>query len=298
MKPTLSIIGCGKVARTLGALWHRSGQFDILDLYSRSLPSAQAAKAFIGAGTAQENLAGLRPAKHYLIATPDDQIEPVAAKLANLPSAAQLFGPETLIFHCSGALSSQALSPLRPTDAQLASAHPIKSFPSEVIALDTFPGTICTLEGDQKATERLKTAFNAINAGTMVIDKENKALYHTSTSIVCNYLCSVLALGLECLKKTGLDQQLINQALQPLAQETLENVFVTGAPAALTGPIARGDANTLQHQVAAMKDFAPEYLDIFLALSKQTANLASQKLNPPDLSEIAKILGSTNQRKN
>src|ERR1700712_1918784 len=103
---SLTVIGCGKVGRTLCRLWHTSGVFAIGSLLNRSLHSAQQAADFIGAGTAVEDFQGLQAADAYLIATADDAIEACCERL----SATGLLKTADLVFHCSGSLSSAILA--------------------------------------------------------------------------------------------------------------------------------------------------------------------------------------------
>ncbi|MEN3291792.1 MAG: hypothetical protein V7642_1045, partial [Burkholderiales bacterium] len=99
MKKTLTIIGCGKVGKTLGRLWHAKGTFAIQDVLNRSLASSERAVSFIGAGRAASDYAALRPADIILIGCTDDQV----AQCCQTLSRAGRIAPGAIVFHCSGA---------------------------------------------------------------------------------------------------------------------------------------------------------------------------------------------------
>jgi len=290
LKPTLNILGCGTVGRTLGLLWHQSHSFKINHLYSRTKTSAASAQTFIGAGTVQTELHELAHANAYLISTSDDQIKAVAENLART----NMIREGDLVFHCSGALSSDVLLPLKNQGASIASTHPIKSFTHAKNSCESFKGTYCAIEGDEAALELLRSVFIQIGGHTLPINKEYKALYHASTTLICNYLCALMDLGFGCLEKSGLDKDLVQKAVEPLAIETLKNVFATDTTHALTGPIARGDTQTLSNQINAIKSFSDEHSVLFKELSKQALKIASRKTEAVKLSNIRDLLSVNN----
>ena len=124
--PMLNIIGCGKVGQTLGFILHTHGVFSIQDVVSSSIESAGLATAFVGAGNPCKSIEDMRIADVVLVATPDSAVADVVGRI----SATRLVRPAGMVFHCSGALSSEVLSPLREYGALVASVHPVKSFSS------------------------------------------------------------------------------------------------------------------------------------------------------------------------
>ncbi|HEX8955719.1 MAG TPA: NAD(P)-binding domain-containing protein, partial [Burkholderiaceae bacterium] len=124
MRHSLSLIGCGKLGRSLGRLWSQSGTAHIADVLNRTHPSAEAAAAFIGAGRATASFETLKKSEVFLIGTPDGDIAPTCARLASTG----LLDETSVVFHCSGALDSGCLQAARERGATVASIHPIKSF--------------------------------------------------------------------------------------------------------------------------------------------------------------------------
>ncbi|MBK7049755.1 MAG: NAD(P)-binding domain-containing protein [Rhodoferax sp.] len=106
---SLNIVGCGRVGRTLGRLWHSQGTFRVQDVLTGSKHTAIDAVEFIGQGHAVSTLAAMRAADLWMLAVPDRQIAQVADDLAQTTLARQ---HSALAFHCSGALTTSELSPI------------------------------------------------------------------------------------------------------------------------------------------------------------------------------------------
>ena len=144
---TLNIVGAGHVGRTLGRLFAARGVFAVQDVRTRSLASARAAVAFIGAGTPVD--ADMRPADVWMLAVADDAIAGVAAALAQ---ATPMAG--ATVFHCSGAKASGELDALRRAGAVVASVHPVRSFADPAAVAAAFDGTFCGVEEIGRASCR------------------------------------------------------------------------------------------------------------------------------------------------
>ena len=155
---TLNIIGSGRVGRACGRMWARGRVFEVQDVLTRSRQSAGEAVEFIGAGHAAGDLAEMRPADVWMIATRDDAIVPSCVTLA----ASGKVTPDDIVFHVSGATPSSDLKPVKDKGALVASVHPIKTFTDPEQAVQTFPGTFCSAEGDVGALKVLKPAYENI----------------------------------------------------------------------------------------------------------------------------------------
>ena len=248
MHNTLSIIGSGHLARTLGRLWHRHANVSLHDVLSRTLRNAQAACAFSGGGRAVDAYADLDEVDVYLIATPDDQIAASCEQLA----ASGSVRPGTVVFHCSGALPSSVLAPAKACGASIASIHPVRSFAApEQVAL-SFAGTWCGVEGDEAALAMLTPLFTSIGARLVNIDPAAKTVYHAAAVFACNYLVTLLDVAVQAYAHAGIPNDVAMQMMEPLVKKTVDQAFAAGTAAALSGPIARGDMATVEKQRAAV----------------------------------------------
>jgi predicted short-subunit dehydrogenase-like oxidoreductase (DUF2520 family) len=272
MAPVLNLVGAGHVGRTLGRLLAEQGGFQIGQVLTRSIASAQQAVDFIGAGQAVDRYDQLQPAAVHVLAVGDDQITSACAALAE---AVPLAG--SIVFHCSGALASSQLQAARHAGALVASIHPIRSFADPAAVADNFAGTFCGVEGDAGALAVLTPALEAIGAQPVVIDAAAKTVYHAAAVFASNYLVTVLDAALRAYQAAGVPEDVARRMAQPLATESMANVFRLGAATALSGPIARGDLATVARQQQAVTAWDAATGRLYHDLIAPTQDLASRK---------------------
>lgn len=272
MAATLNLIGAGHVGRALGRVFAARGVFAVQDVLTRSLSSAQAAVGFIGAGRAVDAIAALRPAGVWMLAVSDDRIGSTAAALAR---SQDLRG--AVAFHCSGAKASHELAPLREAGAHVASVHPVRSFADPAGVAAAFDGTFCGVEGDEAALAQLVPAFEAIGARIVRIDAGAKTVYHAASVFASNYLVTVLDAALRAYEAAGIPEPVARELAGPLAGESLANVLRLGAARALSGPIARGDEDTVARQQGAVSAWDGATGALYAAMAEATRGLAHRK---------------------
>jgi len=267
---TLNLIGPGRAGRTLAALLARGGACVLQDVLSAEYATAQSAVAFIGSGLAVRRLPEMRAAALWLLTPPDTAIAPVAVALA----ASGTIRDGDIVFHCSGSQPSSLLAPLSAAGARIASVHPLKSFADPAAAAQTFKGTYCAAEGDAEALKILTPLFEQLGAQVTVIDPAGKTLYHAASVLVCNDLTALMEAGLRAYEQAGIERHTAQKMMEPLVRETLDNVFALGTTRALTGPVARGDADVLARQLAALQTLDPRIADAYRALNHIALDLA------------------------
>ena len=271
--PTVTIIGCGKVGKTIGRLWHANGLATIQDIVNTSIASAQRAVEFIGAGTAAAGFDNLRAADIVLISVPDDRIAASSEALAESDRLAA----GSVVFHCSGALPSSVLQALRDCGAAIASVHPVRSFASPENVVRTFSGTYCGVEGDRQALDILQPLFAAVDAHFVEIEVEQKVLYHAGAVFASNYLVTLLDTAMQTYGAAGVPPEIALKMMASLVRETTENVLQIGPEQALTGPIARGDVATVVNQYRHVKRWNRRYGALYRKLGNLTAALARRR---------------------
>jgi len=274
----INIIGCGNVGRTLARLWRDRNIAFIGEILNRSRESAGRAVDFVGQGTPIVSYNEFQSANLFLLGVPDDEIEKCTEKLYET----KIDFRGTIVFHCSGSLSSEILNPLKEKGAFVASVHPIQSFADPQIAVKTFAGTYCAFEGDPEAREVLTDLFSQIGGNLILVDSQFKTIYHAGAVFVCNYLVTLMDVGIRCYEKAGIDPKTALKIIEPMVRATIENVFTLGPANALTGPISRGDAGVLQRQIDALKSWNNELATLYKTLGKFTVNLSTQ---PPESEE-------------
>jgi predicted short-subunit dehydrogenase-like oxidoreductase (DUF2520 family) len=271
---TLNIIGAGHVGSVFGRVFAASGCFVVQDVLTRSLTSAQRAVTFIGAGLAVASHADLRRADVYLLAVGDDQIEAACAALVAARKD-RLAG--AVVFHCSGALSSQHLRGALEVGALVASVHPIRSFADPQTVAQEFGGTWCGVEGDAAALAILEDALRACGARPVAINADAKTVYHAAAVFASNYLVTLLDVALRAYQQAGIPEDVARQLAQPLVTETVANAFRLGPAAALSGPIARGDLATVARQQRAVEEWDAPAGQLYQALVAPTLDLVRRK---------------------
>lgn len=270
---SMTVIGAGRVGKTLARVCHDKGAAVIADLLNRTLRGAQEAVDFVGAGRPVETIEQLAPARLFVLAVPDDQIATCSERLA----ASGLTGPDSVVIHCSGALSSSVLQAVAATGAAVASVHPIRSFADPAAVAAGFDGTCCGVEGDAVAMALLTPLLQRIGARLIPIRAESKTLYHAAAVFASNYLVSVLAVAQQAYVAAGIPAEVALELLTPLARESAENVFRLGPAAALTGPIARGDVATVARQLDAVQQWDTGYGQLYEQLAAATTRLAASR---------------------
>ncbi|MBW2107630.1 MAG: DUF2520 domain-containing protein [Deltaproteobacteria bacterium] len=288
-KPPVVIVGCGTVGTALGRLLAASG-YPIEGVITRSPSTARRAAARVGARAFSDRPTPLcRQGAVVFITTPDDAIKKTCDDIA----AHAGFQRETVVIHCSGALSSEVLASARGCHALVASLHPLQSFASAEQAERILPGSYCTIEGDVSALGVVSRLVKDLGGIAVEIKPEAKALYHAAAVVASNYLVTLLDIALTLNRLAGIAPEAAFEALLPLIQGTLQNIHSSGIPQALTGPIARGDIQTVAGHLEAMSKQAPDVLAIYKSLGCRTVTLARAKgtLGDRAARELLNLLG-------
>lgn len=271
MKPTIAFIGAGAVGTSLAILLKQAG-YPVAGIASRTDISAQRAAKLAGI-PALTSADACAEADIIFITTPDQVIYEVAGQLA----ARRCFKPAQIIVHTSGAHSSRLLSPARACGSLLLSFHPLQSFPYPAGTLVNLKGAIFTLEGDKSVMDRAVQLVRDLDGKPVIIQEHQKALYHAGACAASNYFVSVAHLAVSLLSAAGFTPETAQEALLPLIKGTLANLDKMAPVQALTGPIARGDASTLQTHLASLSVECPDLLNIYRDLALYTIKVALEK---------------------
>lgn len=273
---SLNIIGAGHVGQTLGRLFVDHHRFSVGQIFNLSPEKNLIACNFVGAGQGIVHLNQVLPADVTLLSVPDDDLPVVTQALIDYNALL----PESILFHCSGSKSTHDLRlqvpVLQTLRIHLASIHPVRSFADPALVVQDFSGTICSTEGDAFALAILTPAFEAIGARLVSIDPTQKLLYHAASVFASNYLVSLMDTAIAAYCAAGIEEDMAQQMAASLAKKTLENVFLLGTQQALTGPIKRGDMQTVQAQSAQVTQWDSERGALYQAFIAPTVSLAKR----------------------
>lgn len=269
--PNIAIIGPGKVGTAIGILADRAG-LSVLAVAGGSDAAADAAATAIGECASACSVTDAAGAGELvLITVPDDRIADLCEQLARR----QAFAPGTIVAHCSGALSSEALAPARDECCCLiGSMHPLQTFPTVEAAVQRLPGAWCFCEGDEMAVACLEKLAEAIGARSARIAKAGKPAYHAAAVVACNYLVALMDAAARLAQQAGLDRQTWLAAVEPIIRATVDNVSAIGPEKALTGPIARGDIQTVRRHLDTLAGADEGLRRLYAACGQQTVDLA------------------------
>ncbi|MBF0235514.1 MAG: DUF2520 domain-containing protein, partial [Desulfamplus sp.] len=254
MKPQkISIVGCGRVGTALAVFLSKAG-YEIAGVASRTLFSAEkTVKAVLAQGSSEEIKIYSSPVESAMagdivfITTPDHLVSSVCSDISADNSVKIA---DKTIFHCSGALSSCILSPAADKGANTGSIHPLQSFaPYTPGQKSPFVGINVSVEGNEKALTIGKSLIHDLGSNYFTIPTEAKTLYHAAAVVASNYLVTLENFALKLLKEADIPENKGYEILEPLIQGTLTNIKNRGSVAALTGPVARGDAQIVEKHI-------------------------------------------------
>jgi predicted short-subunit dehydrogenase-like oxidoreductase (DUF2520 family) len=266
----IGFIGCGRVGSALALLLQQAG-YEVVGVASRRQTSAEILAERLGCPVLDGHEVACR-ADVLFLTTSDDAVTTVSAALAG----AAAFHDGQIVLHLSGALTSEALAPAVAQGAIALSLHPIQSFASVEQAIAVLPGSYFSIEGDPRGYGFARDVVTQLRGQSFLLDSGAKVLYHVACVVASNYFVGLLACSLDLLDEADIPEEMRLPALLPLVAGTLNNIRTLGIPHALTGPIARGDAETLEKHLAALEGL-PEQLRIYLSLGLKTVDVARAK---------------------
>lgn len=273
MKYNFSVIGLGKVGNAMLALLSRSGHFPCWVVSSKRSGGDVPCYPDIPPEP--------KGAQIVFLAVPDAAIENTALRIASM------WGDSCrgiVIYHLSGLHTSDLLGSVAGYGAEVGSLHPLQSIIEENRAQEAIRDAYFVFEGSQKAQEVACDLVSSLSSRIITISKSNKVVYHTAAVIASNYLVAIMAQASQLMETVGLG----TEQLIPLVRSTIGNVEARGG-SALTGPIQRGDWDTVKAHLDSLVEKFPDILPSYRALGKYTAKLAS-KTWPAELNMQKKLL--------
>lgn len=237
-----NMIGVGRLGSSLAAALIHRCHWQLVSVCNQQQKHAEHQVAVLGMGVAADSIDALLPAKVTFLTTPDDQLPMLAESLAK----SELIRAGDIVIHCSGVHSSAILAALKSKGAYVGSIHPLKAFPSSVPNPDAFEGCDCVVEGDDSVVNFLLTLFGQLGAKMVCLDADKKQLYHAAAAMASNYLVTLAAAATSMLTEAGIQPEQAKLMCERLMENSLLNIKGSVcAEQALTGPLMRGDINTV-----------------------------------------------------
>jgi predicted short-subunit dehydrogenase-like oxidoreductase (DUF2520 family) len=281
--PSVGVIGPGRAGTGLALAWARAG-YPVRLHGRRAKPVPEPLTLTVDPTEAPPPW--LSEVAVVVLAVPDDAIPPLAAVLARGAG----IRPAQVVLHLSGSLASDALSVLAGSGAGLGSLHPLQTLVQPELAPEHLRGAWAAVEGSARAVELAERLARDIGLRPFRLRAEDKARYHAGAVFASNYFVVVEAIAARLLHEAGVGKGDAWAALSPLVAGTLRNLDREGPRAALTGPVARGDADTLVRHLAQLDGMEG---DLYRRLGAAALEIARQRgLDAATAARVARVLAT------
>ena len=245
MQPSVSIIGLGNWGSSLARAL-TDAQVPLHEVVVSGRRSAR--KAVRALPLVNLDQARLQ-ADVLWLCVPDKAIARVTAQLTKRVAVRGLEGQ--IVIHSSGALSAGVLQQAAKVGASVGSVHPLMSFPTRTPV--TLKGVSFAVEADAASRRVLNRLVRRIGGYPFAIKAASKALYHAVGVLSSPLLVSHLAAAHETAARAGFSPRQARRLIEPIARATLDNFFHSGPAKSFSGPIARGDVDTIRLHLQALK---------------------------------------------
>lgn len=262
--------------------------YPIRAVISRTRGRADVLARAVGTPVASVNLDDLpRDVALVLLCVPDDQLADVAEMLTGV----RLNWPDTVVAHVSGAVASTVLEPLDAEGAAVLSFHPLQSLTRDDGA-EALDGAYIGLEGPPRGVAAGIELAVGLGLRYIVIPAEAKPRYHLAAAMASNFLVTLIGMVQEVLASLDIDRRDGLAMLEPLLRGTLDHLAAKGPEEALTGPVVRGDLDTIRSHGLALRQHLPQLVPAYAALSVETVRLAvrSGRLDPSRAEDVLALL--------
>jgi len=248
-KPRIAIVGAGNLGTALARSLRRAGYvIDVVLAHSpgKSLNKAKRLAHEIGARPATDPSA-LKDADVVWLCVPDSAIAAAARSLAE-----RLKWKGKVALHSSGALTSDELAALGYRGASVGSVHPLMTFvPGSSLgrSLPSLAGVPFALEGDARALRVTRGIVRDLGGTACTIRKKDKAAYHAWGTFASPLLIALLATTEQVASCAGVNRKAARRRMIPILLQTLANYASFDAAGAFSGPIVRGDVDTVKRHL-------------------------------------------------
>ncbi|MGH3510395.1 MAG: Rossmann-like and DUF2520 domain-containing protein [Nocardioidaceae bacterium] len=282
---SIGVVGAGRVGAVLAAALRQVPGYEIAAVAGESAASRTRIETLLPGVRVDKPSAVARSCDLLLLTVPDDMLPNVVAMLA----ASGAIRAGQFVVHTSGKHGLAVLDPATELGARALAIHPAMTFTGTDLDLSRLPGTVYGVTAAPD-TRDLATRLVRDLGGTVVwVREELRTLYHAGLAHGANHLVTLVAQAMELLSASGAENPAAT--LRPLLNAALDNALTYG-DAALTGPIVRGDVETVRAHLADITATAPGTLESYVAMARATANraMADGRLLPIRAAKLIGIL--------
>lgn len=280
----VGIVGAGRVGAAMGVALDRAGHRVVAASAISDASLSRLGQSLPGVPVLAP-LEVVRRADLVLATVPDDVLPELVSGL--VAAGAPVSG--RLLAHTSGRHGLAVLEPAVRAGALPLALHPVMTFTGRFDDADKMAGICFGITAPDPLRPVAEALVVEMGGEPVFIAEEKRAAYHAALASAANHLVTLIASASDLLRDSGVTDPA--RMLGPLLSAALENALAFG-DAALTGPVARGDAETVAAHVSAIRATAPDVLGSYLALARLTADraLAAGSLGPSDAQRLLGVL--------
>jgi predicted short-subunit dehydrogenase-like oxidoreductase (DUF2520 family) len=284
MKERLFFVGPGRAGLSLGqALVQADAVAELVYCGRRPEPPIH---PLFSDGVARYSF-GLEPpgveTTAVFLSVPDDALPEMAHALAGQGTAP----PGCPAFHLSGALNADVLAPLHARGYAVGTFHVLQSLADPVTAAARIPGSFVSISGEPGAVAAARRLVQHLGSRTLAVPVARRPLYHAAAVLASGEMVSLLALAARLLVRAGVPEEDALPALLPLARGNLDNLERLGLEQALTGPVPRGDVETVRLHLRTLE---PRAREVYRLLTLELVDQMELGLEPEVREALQELL--------
>ena len=263
----IGFVGTGRIATALSLAMREAG-CSVAAVVSRSPESARRLADRLPGCEALPNPEDITDKCDIVFLTvPDDAVASVAGTLTWREGQAAV--------HCSGALTLGVLDAARGGGASVGGLHPLQTFVGNDMDAGSLAGTTFAVQGDGTLRDWLEGVVESLGGSSVDIGDHDRPLYHAAAVMSCGYLATMLDAACDLWGSMGFSREEALRALLPLARGTLSNVESQSTRGGATGPIIRGDLETVRLHLETLAEQAPHVLPLYCQAGLAMVSLTS-----------------------
>ena len=258
----VGVVGAGRVGAVLAAALGAAGH-EVVAAAGESDASRLRIAELLPGVLNEKPTAVARACDLLLLTVPDDML----ANVVSVLSASGAIREGQYVVHTSGRHGLAVLEPARAVGAHVVAMHPAMTFTGTSVDLERLTGCVFGLTAAPAERAVAEALVADLGGSPMWVPEEMRTLYHAGLAHGANHLVTLVSEALEILAAAGADDP--SGTLRPLLTAALDNALAQG-DVALTGPIVRGDVNTVRAHLADIAANAPQTLDSYVAMARAT----------------------------
>ncbi|MGH3507528.1 MAG: Rossmann-like and DUF2520 domain-containing protein [Nocardioidaceae bacterium] len=281
---SIGVVGAGRVGAVLAAALRDEGH-EIAAVAGESDASRTRIETMLPGVRVDKPTAVARACDLLLLTVPDDALDNVVRMLV----ASGAIRPGQYVVHTSGRHGMAVLRPAVDIGAHGIAMHPAMTFTGTDLDRERLAGAVLGVTCDAGERAVAEQLAKALGARLVWVPEEQRALYHAALAHGANHLVTLVAQAMDLLRATGSDDPAAT--LRPLLTAALDNALEFG-DAALTGPIMRGDLQTVRAHLISLSGAPRDTVESYVVMGRATANhaVADGRLEPRRAAAIVALL--------